>query len=125
MSTVQNEVYAIPFRLKVARISRNYKNKYVFALSCGARVSTYRAHENGNSMIKANDIVNYCYSLDISIRWLLTGEGTPPLDHKENPDSSELAKFECHAHLEKIKYQVKKKIKRHHKNKTWKLSSDS
>lgn len=90
---------SIPFRLKIARMGRGYKNRTVFAMHCGAPITTYRAHERGDYELKASDIIRYALALDISIPWLLTGRGHP-LDHQARPDSYALAQFLYYIRLE-------------------------
>jgi hypothetical protein len=96
----------IPLRLKIARIARGYKNRSAFANRCGIAVTTYRAHERGDYEIKVSDLLCYTQTLDISVVWLLTGEGHP-LDHHSYPDPEALALFLYFSHLEQSKAELK------------------
>jgi hypothetical protein len=102
---------SVPIRLKIARMSRGYQNRSSFALACGAAVTTYRAHERGDYEVKASDIIRYTHSLDISIRWLLTGQGHP-LDHQPKPDPETLALMLYHIRLENSKMNLKQDAER-------------
>ena len=110
-AVVQKKVNEIPLRLKIARISRGYKNKRVFALACEIPISTYRAHERGDNETKASDILYYATALDISVKWLLTGDGNP-LEHKTEPTYDEIAKFEYHNRAEKLKYEFEQELEK-------------
>jgi len=100
---------SVPLRLKIARCAREYKSRSVFAHACGAAVTTYRAHERGDYEMKASDIIRYTNTLDISTRWLLTGQGHP-LDHQSNPDPERLAIFRYYIRLEASKAELKKEL---------------
>jgi len=97
---------SVPIRLKIARMARGYKNRSSFAEACGAAITTYRAHERGDYEVKASDIIRYSATLDISIPWLLTGQGHP-LDHQPNPDLEHLAIFLYYIRLESSKADLK------------------
>lgn len=97
----------IPSRLKIARMARGYKNRSVFAEACGAAITTYRAHERGDYEVKASDIIRYTQALNISVHWLLTGQGHP-LDHQTQPDAEALALFLYYIRLENSKTEVKR-----------------
>ncbi len=96
----------IPLRLKIARMARGFKNRSSFATACGAAITTYRAHERGDYELKASDVIRYAQSLNISIPWLLTGEGHP-LDHTAHPEPDVLAQFLYYLHLENSKNEIK------------------
>jgi hypothetical protein len=96
----------VPIRLKIARMARGYKNRSTFALSAGAAITTYRAHERGDYEMKASDVVRYTETLAISIPWLLTGRGHP-LDHQPTPNSEDLAIFLYYIRLEGSKADLK------------------
>lgn len=101
----------VPLRLKIARMARGYANRSTFAEACAAAITTYRAHERGDYEMKASDIVRYTQALDISIPWLLTGEGHP-LDHQSHPDSEALAMFLYYIRLEGGKTELKQDAER-------------
>ncbi len=105
-SKIENLSKSIPLRLKIARMARGFKNRSAFALSCNAPVTTYRAHERGDYELKASDIIRYTTGLDISIRWLLTGEGHP-LEHISQPNLDSLAQFLYFLRLEDSKDEIK------------------
>lgn len=97
---------SVPSRLKIARMARGYKNRSLFATACGAAVTTYRAHERGDYEVKASDIIRYTQVLDVSMHWLLTGQGHP-LEHHINPDPEALALFLYYIRLESSKTELK------------------
>ncbi len=97
---------SIPNRLKIARMARGYKSRSALAQTCGTAITTYRAHERGDYEVKASDIICYTHTLDISINWLLTGQGHP-LDHQAAPDSEKLALFLYYQNLENSRMDLK------------------
>lgn len=101
----------VPSRLKIARMARGYPNRSLFAQACGAAITTYRAHERGDYEVKASDIIRYTHTLDISIPWLLTGQGHP-LDHQPNPNPEALALFLYYIRLEGSKTELKQDAER-------------
>lgn len=104
---IKNLSEFVPSRLKIARMARGHKNRSTFAAICGAAITTYRAHERGDYEVKASDIIRYTHALDISIPWLLTGQGHP-LDHQANPDPETLALFLYHIRMENSIIEFKK-----------------
>lgn len=99
--------YFVHLRLKIARTVRGYGTRSAFAEAAGVAIATYRAHERGDYEAKASDIIRYTRTLDISIPWLLTGEGHP-LDHQAQPDPEVLTLFLYHISLESSKIGLKK-----------------
>lgn len=103
---VEEKSVSVPLRLKIARMARGYKNRSNFAIDSQAAITTYRAHERGDYEMKASDIIRYTAALNISIPWLLTGEGHP-LDHQADPDPEALAIFLYYIRLESSKADFK------------------
>lgn len=90
---VNDETKFLHLRLKVARIARGYKNRTAFINFSKIPLTTYRAHEMGTNELKASDVVRYARLLDVSVAWLLTGEGHA-LAHKEKFSPEEKLLFE-------------------------------
>jgi len=76
----------IPVRLRAVRQARGFKNSTVFAEIVQRKRTTYRSHEQGEVMMGISDAIHYSKILNISLSWLLTGEGTP-FDHYTKPPS--------------------------------------
>lgn len=102
---INDEIKFLFVRLKVARIARGFKNRMAFVDFSGVPLTTYRAHETGSNELKASDIVKYAKLLDISITWLLTGEGHA-LDHQAKPDQEKKGLFEYLLKSEKLKKAI-------------------
>src|SRR5882757_1512782 len=83
---VKSLIELMPARLRAARLCRGYHSRTAFALACSISLTTYRAHEAGEIEMRASDVLFYAKMLNISIGWLLTGEGSP-FDHYKAPPS--------------------------------------
>lgn len=67
---------AIGKRLRSARGERSRK---VFAAELGISPTTLFRYEKGDRSIDADVIANVCKTFGIDPRWLLLGDGTPPM----------------------------------------------
>ena len=74
---MQKERKEIATRLQIARIVRGYQSRSSFVEAFNLKLSTYNAHETGRHEISANYISKYCTALNLSIKWLILGEGMP------------------------------------------------
>ena len=62
-------------RLTIARERAGYRTAVEAARALGVGESTYHAHENGNSGIRAAVAEKYARKFKVSLDWLLTGRG--------------------------------------------------
>jgi len=65
-------------RLKEARIARGYRTAKQFSDTHGFKQSTYSTHEKGTRVPLREIILAYSAALNVSIDWLLTGNGAGP-----------------------------------------------
>ncbi len=72
---------SIAQRLRAARRRAGFASAAVAARTFGWSEVTYRAHENGLRGIRATVAEHYAAHLNVSLAWLLTGEGRQPRRH--------------------------------------------
>ena len=75
---------AIGMRLKAARQAANYSSARDFALAHNLHPNSYSKHESGEMAMAVDKALLYTQLLNISIQWLLTGNGKPTADSKKN-----------------------------------------
>lgn len=110
----------ISARLRAARRARGFKSRTAFALACKIPLATYRTHEAGEIEMRTTDVIRYAKMLNISLEWLITGQGSPfdhykqPPTHQEKDDIDEylqIAMFRTLRAEKEAKDSLKKKIK--------------
>jgi hypothetical protein len=72
---------SIAQRLRAARRRAGFASAAAAARAFGWSEVTYRAHENGLRGIRATVAEHYAVRLNVSLAWLLTGEGRQPRRH--------------------------------------------
>lgn len=92
-------------RLEISRKVRGYQSRVSFSKACNMDVTTIRAHETGFAEIRVSNLVNYCFILDISMLWLLTGKGNP-LTHHDVAQSAELQAFQLSEEIAKMQEKL-------------------
>ena len=92
-------------RLEISRKVRGY-SRVSFSKACFMDVTTIRTHETGVSEIRVFNLINYCFALDISLFWLLTGKGDP-LEHHKFTQPSELEPFQLSEEIVRIQRKLK------------------
>jgi hypothetical protein len=92
-------------RLEISRKVRGY-SRIGFSKACFIDVTTIRTHETGISEIRVFNLISYCFVLDISLFWLLTGKGNP-LEHHKFTQPSELEPFQLSEEIFRIQRKLK------------------
>jgi len=66
-------------RLRDARKLRGYEDVKAAAKFLGMKHSTYNQYENGTRLIPVEPLTVFARKMNVSIDWILKGEGTPPI----------------------------------------------
>jgi transcriptional regulator with XRE-family HTH domain len=77
---VSEQIRDVGIRLKCAREASGHKSQEEFARLCGIGRSALSRHESGRVEMGIYAAKKYCEFLDISVDWLMTGNGNP-FDH--------------------------------------------
>ncbi|MEN9471430.1 MAG: hypothetical protein RL214_786 [Pseudomonadota bacterium] len=98
---MSQEMREIAMRLQIARIIRGYRSRSAFVKQFNFKLGTYNSHEIGRHEIGASYINKYCAALNISVTWLLLGEGYPIAQIDVVREAHLLKQFECLTYLAK------------------------
>jgi len=96
-------------RLKASRQLRGYRSRTAFALRCEIPLATYRTHETGEVEMRSSDVIRYAKILNISMAWLLTGEGDAFEHYKIQPTAIEKDNLSDYLQIAVFKIQREQK----------------
>lgn len=87
-------------RLKVARKARGFRTAKEFAEKHGIPQPTYAMHEKGTRGLKREVALEYAEHLDVTLDWLLKGEGDAPAQVNAEPERVQLRPIQVVGYVE-------------------------